>query len=87
MSICSRRRDKILFIRFKLAFLDSLSRLEEDPANFIYHFIVNCFHCIDVTSLQQLLTNGENSSREFVDPPGEFELNQLGQQTLKPHSD
>lgn len=79
VNICSRRRDKTLFTRFRLVFLVCLSRLVqrgEKMSSWLKRLVWNklfnkCLFCI---SSLKLLTNGDSSSREFVDPPGEFKM-------------
>lgn len=116
VSIYSRRKDKILSIKYRLVSHGCLSRSVEIECNksetskawkitnatmpwcshfrfgaddlritlfptrlsFIFAFSNTCGHkegcLISLCSFhQKLLTNGDTSSREFVDPPGEFE--------------
>lgn len=74
-NICCRRRVKSLSTRFRRASLDSLSRFDsvEEKKVTWFQFEKKITFTLCVLFPQKLLTNGDSSSREFVDPPGDFE--------------
>lgn len=61
--------------RFRRASLDSLSRFDsvEEKKVTWFQFEKKITFTLCVLFPQKLLTNGDSSSREFVDPPGDFE--------------
>lgn len=72
MNTCCKKKAKNLFIRFKQDFQDFLNRYVKNTG--VIGSSTTLMDILPSLCVLQLLTNGENNSREFVDPPGKFSI-------------